>query len=88
MPNLSIEVVYALAETQQVVSIRVPAGTSANAAVAMSGLLPEGSALVLGLFGQRIPGNRILKEGDRVEILRPLASDPKEARRRRAKTRV
>jgi putative ubiquitin-RnfH superfamily antitoxin RatB of RatAB toxin-antitoxin module len=88
MRSVSIEVIYALAQTQQVVAMRVPAGTSADEAVVMSGLLAKDGVPAFGLFGQRIPGNRILKEGDRVEILRPLAADPKDARRRRAKTRV
>ena len=28
--------------------------------------------------------NKVLKEGDRIEIYRPLVADPKEARKRRA----
>jgi hypothetical protein len=85
MPNLNVEVVYALAGEQRVIALRVPAGTSVHAAVAMSGLMPAGGAPVFGLFGHRVPGSRLLKESDRVEILRPLAADPKDARRRRAK---
>jgi putative ubiquitin-RnfH superfamily antitoxin RatB of RatAB toxin-antitoxin module len=60
--------------------------------VRASGLLerhPELDAgnLALGMFGARVAPGRPLAEGDRVEILRPLAADPYEARRRRARRR-
>ena len=51
-------------------------------AVAASGLPRPGR---IGIFGKVVdPGTR-LADGDRVEIYRPLALDPKEARRRRAR---
>ena len=85
MPELHIEVIYALADRQRVAPLRVPPGTTARSAVEMSGFQPPSGNFALGLFGRRIPPGRVLKEGDRVEILRPLAADPKEARRRRAR---
>jgi len=42
-------------------------------------------AQAFGIFGKRARLDQPLAEGDRVEIYRPLAMDPKEARRRRAK---
>ena len=39
----------------------------------------------IGIFGKRVTLDKILKEGDRIEIYRPLIRDPKEARRLRAK---
>ena len=36
------------------------------------------------VFGERAMPDDVLREGDRVELLRPLQVDPKEARRRRA----
>jgi len=38
----------------------------------------------LGIFGKAVKDSHILREGDRVEIYRPLQADPKEARRKRA----
>jgi putative ubiquitin-RnfH superfamily antitoxin RatB of RatAB toxin-antitoxin module len=38
----------------------------------------------LAIFGQRVDGATPLREGDRVEITRPLVCDPKAARRARA----
>jgi putative ubiquitin-RnfH superfamily antitoxin RatB of RatAB toxin-antitoxin module len=39
-------------------------------------------------FGRRVSLDTPLADGDRVEILRPLAADPKEARRQRARRRA
>ncbi|MNO09836.1 Persistence and stress-resistance antitoxin PasI [compost metagenome] len=40
----------------------------------------------LGVFGKAIaaPEQRVLEEGERVEIYRPLIADPKEVRKQRA----
>lgn len=42
-------------------------------------------AVGVGVFGQKLPLRTVLRPGDRVELWRPLAADPKEARRLRAK---
>lgn len=61
-------------------SLNLPAGATVRDALAASGL--EGHAC--GIFGKRVTLDRKLAEGDRVEVYRPLALDPKEARRQRA----
>lgn len=38
----------------------------------------------VAIHGERVSPDRVLATGDRVELLRPLQVDPKEARRRRA----
>lgn len=38
----------------------------------------------VAIFGERVTPSRVLEDGDRVEVLRPLVADPKDARRRRA----
>ncbi|HVP86672.1 MAG TPA: RnfH family protein, partial [Casimicrobiaceae bacterium] len=38
----------------------------------------------VGIFGRRVERGRILSDGDRVEIYRPLVAEPRDARRRRA----
>lgn len=40
------------------------------------------------VFGEKRTLHSLLQEGDRVEILRPLQADPKEARRQRAKLKM
>jgi putative ubiquitin-RnfH superfamily antitoxin RatB of RatAB toxin-antitoxin module len=39
----------------------------------------------VGVYGRLVALDDVLREGDRVEILRPLVADPKAARRRRAR---
>jgi putative ubiquitin-RnfH superfamily antitoxin RatB of RatAB toxin-antitoxin module len=84
-----VEVAYAGPTGQAVVALDVPAGTTVEQAVRASGLparFPEidRSRQALGVFGERVSPDRLLEEGDRVEIYRPLIADPKEARRRKA----
>ena len=43
------------------------------------------SQLAVGIFGRVVQRNELLLPGDRVELYRPLAEDPKTARRRRAR---
>ena len=38
----------------------------------------------IGIFGKKKPLDTVLRDGDRVELYRPLLADPKETRRRRA----
>jgi uncharacterized protein len=86
---IEIEVAYAKLEEQIIVTIKVPHETTTEQAVKLSGLLsrfPEISisGLKLGIFGSACKPEQIVKQGDRVEIYRPLLHDPKEARRQRA----
>ena len=85
MPKLRVEVVYAQVDEQRIVALELPPAATARDAVEASGFKP--ASLLLGIFGKRIAADRILKDGDRVEILRPLLEDPKEGRRRRARRR-
>lgn len=95
---ITVEVACALPDYQEIVSMEVPQGTTAEAAVAQSGLLvsvaaylPEGEAPALGIFSRPLngvemplPGEYVLEAHDRVEIYRPLLIDPKQARLERA----
>ena len=89
---LRIEVVYALAQAQDLVTLELAPRASVRDAVDASGILERHAELdrdrmLLGIFGKRVRPDRLLRDGDRVEILRPLAEDPKESRRRRARRR-
>lgn len=89
MAELAVEVAYAGPEGQGVVALVVPPGTTAWQAVERAvAQLPEGVApdpSRLGIFSKKVAADRVLEEGDRVELYRPLTLDPMEARRRRAK---
>ncbi|WP_426114749.1 RnfH family protein [Massilia sp. PWRC2] len=41
----------------------------------------------VGIFGKKKSLDTVLRDGDRVELYRPLLADPKESRRRRASGR-
>ena len=84
---LKIEVVYAEAHRQRRITLELPAGSSVGDALGRAVdqwrlELPEDSGV--GIFGEKVDLERLLKAGDRVEIYRPLILDPKEARRQRA----
>ena len=50
----------------------------------LADLLPlEVKTLEVGVWGRKVPLEHVLREGDRVEMYRPLKVDPKAARRER-----
>jgi putative ubiquitin-RnfH superfamily antitoxin RatB of RatAB toxin-antitoxin module len=84
-----VSVVYALPQRQVVVDLDVDAGCTVAQAVTRSGLLsrfPEiaRTALHCAIYSRLVPLDQRLESGDRVEVLRPLLVDPKEARRQAA----
>ena len=87
--EIAVEVVYAAAPHQVVCrSLRLPAGATVATALQASGLVVELDArelapLKAGVWGRVVPGSTVLRDGDRVELTRPLQVDPKEARRLR-----
>lgn len=82
--EVKVEVVYARPEGADTVRLNLPAGARLRDALAASGLAVDYEKQAFGVFGKRAPLDHPLKDGDRVEVYRPLAIDPKEARRRRA----
>jgi hypothetical protein len=85
--EVKVEVVYAHPQGAQVVSVNLPAGATLRDALAASGFELNVEQQAFGIFGKRAALDQPLKPGDRVEIYRPLAMDPKEARRLRARKR-
>jgi putative ubiquitin-RnfH superfamily antitoxin RatB of RatAB toxin-antitoxin module len=97
--RLAVRVVYAPAPTDAapaprpwVVDLELAGGACVGDAVAASGLLQrlDGTpldALDLGVFNRRCSAERLLQDGDRVEIYRPLRIDPKDARHLRVQAR-
>ena len=86
---IEVQVCHALPDSTFLRSLRVPAGTTIEQAVAQSGLLQAIPGIdlginMVGIYGKRKPLDSVLHEHDRVEVYRPLQADPKEARRRRA----
>lgn len=86
---INVEVAYALPEQQYLFALQVPQGTTAEQAIALSPLLKEQPDVVIdqvGIFSRPVSKDTVLREGDRVEIYRPLKADPRERRRKDVET--
>ena len=86
---IEVEVACAVEGTQEVIALRMPAGSTLSDAVSSSNILSLFPSLDMdeisyGIYGTLTPEHSVIKDGDRVEIYRPLIADPKEVRRRRA----
>lgn len=86
---MKVEIAYALPEEQVILVVEDAKGLTAEQAIIKSGVLDKYPEIDLskhkiGIFGKVKPLSEILREGDRVEIYRPLLADPKEIRRQRA----
>jgi putative ubiquitin-RnfH superfamily antitoxin RatB of RatAB toxin-antitoxin module len=81
---IRVEVVYALPLAQDICPIAVPEGTTVREAIQLSRHAQcDLASHTLAVYGRPAELDTILQEGDRIEILRPLRVDPKEARKRR-----
>ncbi|KPV41661.1 hypothetical protein AN478_00830 [Thiohalorhabdus denitrificans] len=88
---MQVSVAYAEPDHQEWVEFEAPEGITAEEAVRMSGILEKFPHLELegkklGVFGKPVKDDQELREGDRVEIYRPLQADPKKARTRKRKS--
>lgn len=89
--EVRLEVVFATPERQELVELAVPEGTTVAEAIDASGIADRFPAESLdecpvGIWGREVSRDQVPREGDRIEIYRPLAMDPKEARRQQALT--
>lgn len=87
--DIDVEVVFALPESQSLISVSLPDGSTVADAIESAGEADrfpdmDTSALQVGIWGHIVARDHALKEGDRVEIYRPLDMDPREARRQLA----
>lgn len=88
---VQVEVVYALPHQQKVIAVQVPAQSTLFDAIILSKIttyFPEINIenASIGVFSkvEKTPKLRLVQQGDRIEIYRPLLIDPKEARKNRA----
>ena len=87
--KINIEVAYARPDQQVIRTLQISVGATAADAVELSGLLEQFPEIDLnqtkvGIFSKAVPLTQVVRDGDRVEIYRPLIADPKEVRRKRA----
>lgn len=86
---IDLEVAYAKSDEQAILTIKVTPGTTVQQALELSGIMqlfPEiiMSNIIVGIFSKIVSLESVVKNGDRIEIYRPLLADPKEQRRKRA----
>jgi uncharacterized protein len=86
---IRVEVAYASPRRRALRSVTLPEGSRVADALQASGLaadFPEIDLAVnrVGIYGRQVRLDTLLRDRDRVEVLRPLESDPKELRRARA----
>jgi putative ubiquitin-RnfH superfamily antitoxin RatB of RatAB toxin-antitoxin module len=85
---IRVEIAYALRDRQSLITVEMEEGGTVAEAIRRSGVLTEFPEIdlrraQLGIFGQRVSLEAPVRDGDRVEIYRPLIADPKDARRER-----
>ncbi len=85
---VAVTVVYAAPGIEAAVELELPFSATIADAVTASGLLARWrlapSDLAFAIFGQRADPSTPLRDGDRVELTRPLRIDAKAARLARA----
>ena len=87
MADVRVQVCYPLAPQPLLREMTLAEGSTLRDALQASDIDVPGLDLAtcpVGIFGKKKTPDTVLREGDRVEIYRPLVADPKEARRRRA----
>ena len=88
--RMRVELAYADPEREVLIGFEAPPGSSVLDCVERSGLFDlapglRDAGLGFAMFGRRVEPAAPVSEGDRIEVLRPLRIDPKEARRLRAR---
>jgi putative ubiquitin-RnfH superfamily antitoxin RatB of RatAB toxin-antitoxin module len=91
---LTVELVLATNESAQLLTLKLPAGSSVQDALKAAAQQDPGWLMTtstanslppraLAVWNQRVSAERVLEEGDRIELLRPPIAQPKEDRRDR-----
>lgn len=87
--TMRVEVAYVDGDCQFLREVMLPIGATVDEAITTCGIAEatgvDVAALDAGVWSKRAPRDRVLVEGDRVELYRPLRLDPMEARRARAR---
>ena len=83
---ISVEFVFAAPEKQRLGTVQVPDGATVGDVIEASRLqmdFPGQSfdGLQAGIWGRPVGRDEPVRDGDRVEVYRPLRMDPREARR-------
>lgn len=87
--TIQVEVAFARPDTQMIIPLQVPVGTTLEQAIELSGIREHFPEIDLaknkvGIFGKLSKLDAVLRDHDRVEIYRKLIADPKQVRKERA----
>jgi len=83
---MKIEVAYAMPEKQYLFVEEVADGATVEQVLQQSQLLKELPDLQIekvGVFSQLVSLDTVLRDGDRIEVYRPLKADPRDRRRQK-----
>ena len=64
----------------------LPQGSSVSQLLSLANISLKKDYAV-GIYSKKVSLDKVLQDGDRVEIYRPLVEDPKDKRRKRAKAK-
>ena len=86
LAEITVEVACGDSDRQRLVRLTMPVGATARDAVLAADLAAEfpdldSAAAPLAIFGAEVADSYQLQSGDRVDMLRPLQRDPRDARR-------
>lgn len=84
---MKVELLRAWPRRFERAELQLREGATVREAVMAAGWGDDVEAVAYAIFGQRVDGDASLHDGDRIELLRPLLADPKEARRQRVEDR-
>ena len=87
---MQVEVAVALPDRQEVIPVELHDGATVSDALEAARVRErfaelDWSGVTYGLWSRPCAVDRRLRDGDRVEVYRPLAADPKHQRRSRAR---
>jgi len=82
---ITVEVVLAWPDRAASRVLSLPEGATIAEAIAVAAIDGSAQCPAVAVHGLLAKPEQVLREGDRVELLRPLLADPKDNRRRRAR---
>lgn len=82
---MKIEVLRAWPRRFEQMQLELPDGARVIDALRAAGWEQYPEAAACAVFGAAVEHGHVLADGDRLELLRPLQADPKDARRSRAR---
>lgn len=87
--EISVELAFASPDLQSLEKMVLSAGATVADAIRRSGIQSrfpgyDLDTLDAGIWGRIVPREHVLRDGDRVELYRPLSVDPRDARRQLA----